>query len=290
MRPNLDPDWLDGQYNNRSRVADHAAILASWAEASRLVLANASAQLDVPYGDGAAETLDIFAPEGAAAGGAAAPVMVFIHGGYWRSLDKSDHAFVAPAFNAAGALVVVPNYALCPAVTVEHITLQMAKAVLWVWRHAARLGGDPSRIMLAGHSAGAHLAAMLLCCRWKELDADAPAQLLTGALSISGLFDLEPLRHTPFLQKDLQLTPGAVARLSPAFFPRPKSGKLYVTVGLDESDEFLRQSRLIREVWGPTAVPVCETVPRANHFSVLAELVDPAARMHNLALRLLGLA
>ncbi len=290
MRTRLDPEWLDGQYNNRSRVADHAAILASWSEASRLVLAGGSAQLDVPYGDGAGETLDVFPADDAVATGGKAPVMVFIHGGYWRSLDKSDHAFVAPAFNAAGALVVVPNYALCPSVTVEHITLQMARAVLWVWRNAARLGADPSRIMLAGHSAGGHLAAMLLCCRWKDLDGEAPVQLVTGALSISGLFDMEPLRHTPFLQKDLQLTPSAVARLSPAFFPRPKLGKLYVTVGLDESDEFLRQSRLIREVWGPTAVPVCETVPRANHFNVLAQLVDPSARMHNLALRLLGLA
>ena len=290
MRSRLDPDWLDGQYNNRARVPDHAAILSSWSQASRLVLARGSGQLDVPYGEGPGETLDIFPSQPGAGSGGAAPVMMFIHGGYWRSLDKSDHAFVAPVFNAAGALVVVPNYALCPAVSVEHITLQMAKAVLWVWRHATRLGADPSRIMLAGHSAGGHLAAMLLCCRWKDLDPEATVQMVTGALSISGLFDMEPLRHTPSLQKDLQLTAGSVARLSPAFFPRPKAGKLYVTVGLEESDEFLRQSRLIREVWGPTAVPVCETVPRANHFNVLAQLVDPSARTHDLALRLLGLA
>ncbi len=294
MRPRLDPAWLDSQYNNRALVADHAAILSRWAEASRLVLAQAAGPLNVPYGDGPGETLDIFQPApGTAAGpsgATAAPVMVFIHGGYWRALDKADVAFVAPAFNAAGALVVVPNYALCPAVSIEHISQQMARALLWVWRNAARLGGDPARIMVAGHSAGGHLAAMMLSCRWKELDAQAPAQLLTGALAISGIFDLEPIRHTPFLQLDLQLTPSAVARLSPAFFPRPKAGKLYVTVGLEESEEFLRQSRLMREVWGPTAVPVCETMPRANHFTVLQHLVDPSSRMHTLALRLLGLA
>jgi len=287
MRPRLDPTWLDAQYNNRARVPDHAQVMSRWAQASALARTGAPlAKLDLRYGDGAGETLDVF-PAAAPASGA--PVLVFIHGGYWRSLDKADHSFVAPTFNAHGALVVVPNYALCPAVSVEHITLQLARALVWVWRHAAQYGGDPSRIALAGHSAGGHLATMLLSCRWKELAADMPAQPLAGALSISGLYDLEPLRHTPMLQGDLKLTPTSVARLSPAFFPRPKGAKLYATVGQDESDEFLRQNRLIRDVWGPTAVPVCETVPGTNHFTVLNRLADPLSRLHDLALRLLGL-
>ncbi|MBX3634990.1 MAG: alpha/beta hydrolase [Rubrivivax sp.] len=289
MRPQQDPAWLEAQYNNRARVPEHPQVLASWAEASALARAkSAGAQFDVAYGDGAGETLDVF-PSTVPAPAEGAPVLVFIHGGYWRSLDKADHSFVAPAFNAAGALVVVPNYALCPAVGIEHIALQMARALAWTWRHAARFGGDPSRIALAGHSAGGHLATMLLSCRWKEVDADLPSQPVSGALSISGLYDLEPLRHTPSLQADLRLTPASVARLSPAFFPRPKGPKLYATVGLDESDEFLRHNRLIRDVWGPTAVPVCETLAGCNHFTVLNRLADPAGRLHHLALRLLGL-
>jgi arylformamidase len=285
MRQRFDPTWLDAQYNNRARVADHAQVLGNWAQASVLARSAApGAQLDVAYGDGAHETLDIFP---AAQGGA--PVLVFIHGGYWRSLDKSDHSFVAPGFNADGATVVVPNYALCPAVTVEHIALQMTRAVAWIWRNAASFGADPARIALVGHSAGGHLATLLLSCRWKDVAEDLPAQPIAGALSISGLYDMEPLRHTPMLQNDLQLTPASVARLSPAFFPRPKGAKLYAAVGLDESDEFLRQNRLIRDVWGPTAVPVCETLPKANHFTVLNQLADPASRLHELALRLLGL-
>jgi len=287
MRQRHDPTWLDAQYNNRARVPEHARVLASWAEASALARERSPAHLDLPYGDGAGETLDLFPASAAPAGGA--PVLVFIHGGYWRSLDKSDHSFVAPSFNADGALVVVPNYALCPAVSVEHIVLQMALAVVWVWRHAADFGGDPGRIALAGHSAGGHLATMLLSCRWKEIADDLPVRPVAGALSISGLYDMEPLRHAAFLQRDLQLTPVSVARLSPAFFPRPKGAKLYTTVGSDESDEFLRQNRLIRDVWGPTAVPVCETVPAANHFTVLRSLADPAGRLHELTLRLLGL-
>jgi len=287
MRSRHDPAWLETQYNNRARVPDHPAVLERWAQASALARRESQPLLDVAYGSGAGETLDIFLPSRPVAGGA--PVLVFIHGGYWRGLDKADHSFVAPAFNAQGVLVVVPNYALCPAVTVEHIALQMASMLAWVWRNVARHGGDPSRIALAGHSAGGHLATMLLTCRWKEVAPDLPPQPAAGALSISGLYDLEPLRHTPFLQGDLKLTPSSVARLSPAFFARPKGPKLYATVGLDESDEFLRQNRLIRDVWGPTAVPVCETIAGANHFTVLNGLADPAGRLHELALRLLGL-
>ena len=290
MRPRLDdPAWLDAQYNNRVRVADSAAQLANWTEASKHALQGIARKvLDIAYGDGANETLDIFpaaAPD--------APVLVFIHGGYWRSLDKSDFSFVAPSLVADGATVVMPNYALCPAATVEEIALQMVKAVVWTWRHAARYGGNPQRLALVGHSAGAHLAAMLLSCRWKQVDEDMPLQPLAGALAISGLYDLEPLRHTEFLQKDLKLTPSQVARCSPAFFPRPKvgtsSGRLYAVVGADESDEFLRHNQLIRDQWGPTAVPACETVPGKNHFTILESLADPKGRLHDLALRLVDL-
>ena len=281
--PLFDPDWLNAQYDNRALVPEHPRHLAQWAEASALSRAQSDCRLDLRYGDEAADTLDVFLPPRPGA-----PVLVFVHGGYWRALDKSDFSFVAPAYVQAGAMVVVPNYALCPAVGIEHITLQLVRALRWVWHNAAQYGGDAQRIVVAGNSAGGHLAAMLLGCRWKQVDPALPAQLVGGALSISGLFDLEPLRHTPFLQADLRLTPAAVQRLSPAFFPRPK-GKLYAAVGAAESDEFLRQNQLIRDVWGPTAVPVCETLPGKNHFSVLQSLVDPDGRLHHLGLRLLGL-
>lgn len=279
----LDPQWLDAQYNNRARVPEHAAIFERWRQASRMAREQSRCVLDQPYGPGALEVLDIFP-----AAGTRAPVLIFIHGGYWRSLDKADHSFIAPALVAHGAAVVVPNYSLCPQVDIETIALQMARAVAWVWRHAVDLGGDPSRIALVGHSAGAHLAAMLLCCRWKDVDADLPLLPLQGALAISGLYDLEPVRRTPFLADDLRLTPASVKRLSPAFFPRPKR-PLYAVVGGDESSEFLRQTQMIRDQWGPTAVPVCETLSRHHHFDVLHNLADPQGRLHDLALRLLGL-
>lgn len=278
-----DPAWLDVQYNNRARIPEHPQIFARWAESSKLAREKLKSTLDVRYGDRPGETLDVFP-----AAQAGAPVLVFIHGGYWRSLDKSDHSFLAPAFVEAGATVVVPNYALCPAVTIETIALQMTRALAWVWRNPGVHSGDPNRIAVAGHSAGGHLAAMMLSCRWKDVGDDLPPRLVPGALSISGLYDLEPIRNTPFLQQDLQLTPQAVKRLSPAFFPRPR-GTLYTVAGINESEEFLRQNQLIRDQWGPTTVPVCETVPGRHHLDVLHDLADPKARLHELALRLLGL-
>ena len=279
----LEPAWLDTEYDQRARHPEHVEIGARWQTASSLVQRLESWRRDVRYGAGDGETLDIYPTPHANA-----PVLVFIHGGYWRSSDKSLHAFIAPSFTTEGALVMVPNYALCPAVGIEHIVLQMTRCLAWVHRHAAIYGGDPSRIVVVGHSAGGHLAAMLLNCRWKEVDASLPAQLISGALAISGVFDLEPLRHAPFLKDDVQLTVASVKRLSPAFFARPRR-PLFTAVGGEESAEFRRQTALIRDQWGPTTVPVCETIPSANHFTILHNLADPNGRLHRHALALLGL-
>jgi arylformamidase len=278
-----DPAWYDAQYNNRARVADYARYLDRWSQASALSRERLSRRLDLRYGDGPNETLDLF-PSPAAD----APVLVFIHGGYWRALDKSDQSFIAPAFVAAGAMVVLPNYVLCPHGTMETIALQVARAIAWVRRNAVLYGGDPSRIVVAGHSAGGHLAAMMCACDWKRVDAALPERTILGALALSGLFDLEPIRRTPFLQGDLRLTARSVARLSPAGFEDP-GVPLHAWVGGDESEEFLRQNRLIRDRWGARTVVVCDVVPGTNHFSVLHELATPDSRVHRSALELLGL-
>jgi arylformamidase len=279
----LDPEWLDSEYDNRRRYPDWGDTLGRQAQASALARGAMSHRTGVRYGDGEDETLDVYPTTHADA-----PVLVFLHGGYWRASDAASHAFLAPSFVADGALVVIPDHSLAPDVSIEHIALQATRAVAWTWRHAALYGGDPQRIALVGHSAGAHLAAMLLSCRWKEVDADLPLQPLAGALAISGLYDLEPLRHAAFVKEDLQLSPASVRRLSPAFFPRPKR-PLYAVAGGDESSEFMRQNLLIREQWGPTSVPVCETLSGAGHYDILHNLADPRGRLHELALRLLGL-
>ena len=280
-----DPAWLDLQYNNRARIPEHPQIFERWAADSARVRQQASRRLDVRYGDGLNETLDIFPTTAHQA-----PVLVFIHGGWWRALDKSDFSFVAPAFTRGGALVMVPSHALCPAVSIEQISLQMVKALAWVWRHAALYGGDPDRIVLAGHSAGGHLAAMLLSCAWKAWAPDLPSDLVRSALAISGVFDLEPVQQTPFLQDDLRLGRDAVPRLSPAWFPAPQARRLLACAGALESEEFLRQNQAIRAAWGGDVVPVCETVPGRNHLDVLDTLVEPGQRLHALAWELIDKA
>lgn len=281
--PIKDAAWHDRMYNNRALVPDFADHFAHWTRASVQARETLQPVLDVPYGDGPSENLDIFPalkPK--------APVVIFIHGGYWRSLDKSDHSFVAPGLRDLGACVVVVNYALCPGtpeqpVTIPDIGLQMARAAAWVWRHIAKHGGDPDNISVIGHSAGGHLAAMLLGCDWKKVGRDLPVGLVHKALSISGLFDLEPMRKTPFLQGDLRLTPAQVRMASPAKWQRPRQGVLYAVAGGDESAEFLRHIRLIHQAWGPKTVPVCEALPGLNHFSIVTDLTRTGTRLNGLA-------
>jgi arylformamidase len=272
----------DRLYNNRLLVPEFATHLRQWAANSERTRAELPCELDLAYGDHPSEKLDVFRADVPNS-----PVLVFLHGGYWRSLDKRDHSFVARPFVEAGVTVVVPNYALCPAVTIPHITLQSVRAVAWTWRDIERFGGDPGRITVAGHSAGGQLAAMMLACQWQRLDAGLPRDVVRSALAISALHDLEPIRQTPFLQPDLRLTPADAVKASPARLPAPPHGVLYSVCGGAESEEFLRQNALIREAWGATRVPLCEALPGLNHFTVLEAFADPRHALHRYALDLL---
>ena len=285
--PVRDAAWHDRMYNNRALVPDFADHFAQWQAESAQARQSLAVQRDQRYGDGPGETLDVFP-----AARPGAPVVVFIHGGYWRSLDKDDHSFVALALRAMGACVVVANYALCPgtpeqAVTIPDIALQMSRALAWVWRHIRVHGGDRDNMSVIGHSAGGHLAAMLLACDWRRVGSDLPPDLLRKALSISGLFDLEPIRRTPFVQCDLRLTPAHVRMASPARWKAPDRRTLYTVAGAEESAEFIRHNHLIAQAWGRKVVPVCEDLPGLNHFSILMAMTRPGERLHALAAELI---
>ena len=279
--------WHNSMYNNRALVPNFADHFSSWVEGSQAARTQLACQQDLAFGEGPNETLDIFPAKKPNA-----PVIVFIHGGYWRSLDKSDHSFVAPAMHDMGACVVVVNYALCPGtptepITIPDIALQMTHALAWVWKYIAKYGGNPQNVVVAGHSAGGHLAAMLLACDWRAVDPSIPTHWIQKALSISGLYDLTPLRKTPFLQESLQLTAAHAKMASPALWPRPKKGILFTVAGGDESEEFLRHNRLIHQTWGPKTVPVCEALPGLNHFSIVSDLTKKGTRLNALLKQLL---
>ena len=275
-----DAAWHDAQYDNRRRVPEFAQHVARWREASAQARTRLRCRLDIPYTPDGAVGLDVFL-----AARPKAPVLVFIHGGYWRSLSRAEFSFVAAPFVAAGVMVVVPDYSLCPAVTVDTIALQCAQALAWVHRYAARHGGDAARCVVAGHSAGGHLAAMLLTADGQRMAKDLPRQLVHSAISISGLHEMASIAATPYLQGDLRLTPEVIARTSPAWFDAPTGARLCAVVGADESEEFRRHNRLIRESWSEAAVPVCEELAGRNHFTALDEFVDPHSALYRRTLQ-----
>jgi arylformamidase len=274
---------LARQYNNRDLVPDHAQYFARWSEASQRARSTMTSHLDLRYGDKPGETIDLF-PARKGDGSC----MMFIHGGYWRSLDKKDFSFMAPAWVDAGVSLAVVNYDLCPKVSMEEIVQQMLRASRWLWLHAEEYGMDQDRLYASGHSAGGHLTAMLMCAVWPAFDARLPKDLWKGGLAVSGLYDLRPLLQVDFLQQDLRLDEASAHKLSPAFMSPATRAPVMTSVGGNESGEFLRQNRLIGERWR-AAFAGDVPMPGKNHFSVADGLAERASPLFQAALRLMKL-
>ncbi len=282
-------EWFNAMYNNRALVPESLEHLQFWQEASLKVLSDSERpRVEVAYGQGEHENMDIYPsvkplPQ---AQSLQRPVLVFVHGGYWRSLYKEDHAFLVPAWDELGAVSVVLNYALCPKVSMKTIAMQMLNALSWIYQHIGRFGGDASNIHVVGHSAGGHLAAMMLAARWGDVGAHLgvalPQTIIQSALSISGLHELESIRQTPFLNETLQLSPEDALALSPAYMPAPQGARLMSVVGGMESEEFKRQCHLIQSRWGERIVPVSEEIQGLNHFSILESFLNPRSRLMQL--------
>jgi arylformamidase len=255
-------------YNNRELVPDHGEYLARWAEDSRRARERMTSQLDLRYGEMAGETIDLF-PARKGDGSC----LMFIHGGYWRALDKRDFSYLAPALVDGGISLAVVNYDLCPKVRIDEIVRQMLRASRWLWLHAEDYGMDQDRLYVAGHSAGGHLAAMLMCALWPVFDARLPRDLWKGALGISGLYDLRPLVHVDWLNGDLQLDERTALALSPAFISPATRCPMMTAVGGDESSEFHRQNGLLRERWR-AAFAGDIALPGRHHFSAVDALAD----------------
>lgn len=276
-----DTAYMDSLYNNRAAVPDFQRYVDRWAERSEQARRTLTKELDVPYGDDRMETLDVFYPKGESRA-----LLMFVHGGYWRSLDKREHAFVAVPFVQAGITVATVNYSLCPAVSVEHICRQVVSAGAWLYKNASDFEVPRKRMFIAGHSAGGHLTAMALACLWKQLAPGLPQKLFQGGLSISGLYDLRPLTQVPFLNADLRLTGESARKLSPALMTPPTNAPLTIAVGGQELSGFKDQHRIIAQSWHKVIAGDIPC-PTDHHFSILETFADPQSDLFRAALRMM---
>lgn len=269
---------LEAEYNNRQRVPDHAqhqARTAAWSEAWRK---EAKAELDQSYGSGSRHRYDLYRPK---TGPADAPLVVYIHGGYWQRGDRKDSGFVAKELNARGVAVAVPSYSLCPAVSIMDIVAELRQCLKAIWEKTKQ------KPVIAGHSAGGHLAAAMLATDWSKVQG-VPADLVRAAYAISGVFDLAPLIPTS-LNEALKLDTTKAREASPLFWPAPaKARTLVAAAGGDESQEFIRQALEIASAWSKAGVKAeCVVVPGTNHFTIVQELANPESAM---VARIVGMA
>ncbi|GGB87035.1 esterase [Marinobacterium zhoushanense] len=218
------------------------------------------------FGPTLAEHVDVFSAQQQGA-----PLHIFLHGGYWRACSSKDFAFVARQLVPAGITTLVVNYALCPQVSMSEIVRQARASVAWAWHNAERLGADRNNITVSGHSAGGHLVGMVLSTDW-EADYGLPADVLKGAVAISGLFDLGPFPHS-WLQPDLQLTEREVELLSPLKLAPVAKTPVRLRVGALESEEFHRQSRTYQNYLETRGFEVqFQAVSDTDHYSVMDEM------------------
>jgi len=279
-----DKAFLSREYNNRELVPEHAAFFARWDELSARARSRMTCYLDRRYGDAPGETIDIF-PARKGDG----TCLMFIHGGYWRALDKKDFSFLAPAWVDAGVSLAVVNYDLCPRVSVDEIVRQMLRASRWLWQNAEEYGMDQDRLYVGGHSAGGHLTAMLMAALWPVFDQSLPKDLWKGGLAISGLYDLRPLVEVDWLNAALRLDAESALRLSPAFLPPATRAPVMTCVGGDESSEFRRQNALLGSSRWRSVFAGDIAMPGKNHFSVMDGLAEQKSALFEGARRLMKL-
>ncbi|MEZ5740841.1 MAG: alpha/beta hydrolase [Burkholderiaceae bacterium] len=242
--------------------------------------ASPSKAIDLPYGEHPTERLDLFR--------AARPTRrcwSSSTAATGRALDKRDFSWVAAPYVAKGVAVAIVNYALLPAVTLEHIVRQNVAALAWLWLEGPKLGFDRNRIVVSGHSAGGHLTAMMLAARWRRWDRRLPADLVRAGVSISGVFDIRPLTQAAFLNQDLQLDQRSARRLSPGLMSDVQALPLLASVGERESSEFHRQGRLIKAARAPRTVTLLSLKGR-DHMSACDALAEPRHELFRRTLRI----
>jgi arylformamidase len=266
---------LDAAYNNRAHVPHFMQIVERYQGLSETARTTLTPRLDLAYGRDARQKLDFFP-----AAKKDAPLFVFIHGGYWQSLDNKPFSFMATPLKRAGVACAALTYDLCPTVSMTRLVEQVREGIVWLYRHAEELGFDGKRIFVGGHSAGGHLTTMLLLTDWTRYGL--PADAIKGGLSISGLYELEPVRLA-YVNEALKLSAAEARALSPIHHLPHHAEKLpplLLAVGAAELPEFVRQQRDFAAVAKERGMRVVEIeLPRHNHFSVLEALESEDAAL-----------
>ena len=272
----MDAQFVEREYNNRALVPEHAQFFARWEKDSAFVRSSLACELDVPYGDDPRHRVDFFPaqkPRG---------LMVFIHGGYWRSLDKSMFSWLASPWVAAGVSVAMPNYRLAPSVRIDDIVADAIAAMNFIVRKGPAHGVATDRVVVSGHSAGGHLAAALMAAPPARLQFDAGR--IAGAVPISGIFDFEPLLQFAF-NADFKLTPESVRALN-LYDKKPTlAAPLVIAAGAEESSEFRRQSEILAKAW-KAQVKALQILPGLNHFSIVDAFAERGQPLYEASLAL----
>ncbi len=262
---------LERGYNVRAARDDYDQVVKNWMDRSGEFRARADGILDVAYGTAQRQRLDIFTA------GDQAPTLVYLHGGYWQRGDKSAYSFLAEPFVTRGVSFVVMGYTLCPQTTVSGITEEVRRGFAWLYRSADRYGLCPERLNVTGHSAGGHLTAMMLATNWNAYESGLPADLVKAGVPISGVYDLEPLRHTS-INDAARIDADAARQCSPLLLqPRPGTPVLAV-VGGAETVAFHEQTNALVERWSAAGARAERYVePDVDHFDVVERLADPGS-------------
>ncbi|OGP30165.1 MAG: hypothetical protein A2038_03640 [Deltaproteobacteria bacterium GWA2_57_13] len=274
---------IEFHFNPQVAVPDHPRWAEERRKASLRVRGTVKSWLNVPYGNSPRQVMDIFPGDKAGT-----PVLVYIHGGYWRGGSKDDNCQFAEVFVRRGVTVVVLEHDLCPSVTVTEIVRQARSAVAWVYGHISAYGGDPSRLYLSGSSAGGHLVAMALAHDWEK--QGLPRHMIKGAVAISGVYDLDAVLHVS-VNEEIRLDAESARENSPFLHPPLPYTPLVVAVGGSEPRGWKQMSEDFFRLCKERGVE-CEylEIPDAHHFSLSSHLADPDSPLARAILTQMDLA
>ena len=263
------------EYDNSARVANSGQLINKYITdaANFRELAASPSQMNLAYGNGERNLMDIFWPNNSAGQEHKSPIVMFIHGGYWQRMDRSCFSHLAMGLNAHGIAVAMPSYTLCPDIAIDGIINELRRACLVLFQTYRK------KLTVIGHSAGGHLAACMMATDWTRIHSLLPHDLIASGLGISGLYDLQPLIYTP-INEALGMDDSAAVSASPIYWTPVAIQQFDAWVGGDESDEYHRQGRDLSARWNLLGTPTrYVSVPGANHFTVVDQLVDPDSPM-----------